>query len=120
MLQLIENNEKYDLHVCDLRYLYSGLARSPEHRHIVEELLMNKGKMKNGVIPSYFLVDIVSASKDSGLVKKILNNEELVDFIHWGNVLQDRKSDKLSFYPLETAIMIFHKWKIKSNLILII
>ena len=106
MLQLIENNEKYDLHVCDLRYLYSGLARSPEHRHIVEELLMNKGKMKNGIIPSYFLVDIVSASKDSGLVKKILNNEELVDFIHWGNVLQDRKSDKLSFYPLETAIMI--------------
>ncbi len=104
MQQLIENKKQYGIYDGYLAYLYAGLARSPEHRHIVEDLLMNTEKVKNTFIPSYFIADIINVLKDSNLVEKFLNNDELVDFIHWGD--DPVKSDKLYFYPTETAQMI--------------
>ena len=100
MQTLIENREEYWLSASMLKDMFVGLARSPKHRHIVEELIFDEKKIREyDLFNPYYMESIVCSLKDSVLVEKFLRE---TDFI----TRDDQEVGKLYFTPEETAEII--------------
>ena len=102
MQQLIEDSEKYGLGQYQISDLYVGLLRSPEHRHIAEELFTDGDKCrKSGMRNSYYLTKILCAIKDTNIVDNFINNSDLIEIDR--NYPFDSDSDKILFSPRDIA-----------------